>query len=73
MHALFLCLQDCVSAVCRWLSAYGWSDGIKCITLPSDLRRRVGNGKCLYSKGPTRVPKVNSCLVVLVLKHRKLY
>ncbi len=34
-----------MSAVCRWLSAYGWSDGIKCITLPSDLRRKVGNGK----------------------------
>lgn len=35
--------QDCVSAVCRWLSAYGWSEGTKCITSPTDFRVRVGN------------------------------
>ncbi len=42
---LYCCPQDCVSAVCRWMSAYGWPDGTRCISTPSDFRLKVGNGE----------------------------
>ena len=37
-------LQDCVSAMCRWLSVYGWSEGVKSVALPNDWRQKVGHG-----------------------------
>ena len=36
--------QDCVFAVCRWLSAYGWAEGVRSLGSPLELRKRVGNG-----------------------------
>jgi len=36
-------LQDCISGVCRWLSAYGWAEGVKCVLTPVDLRKKVGH------------------------------
>ena len=34
-----------MSALCRWLSAYGWSNGMKSLLSPLDLRIRVGEGE----------------------------
>lgn len=33
-----------MSGICRWLSAYGWSNGVKSISSPLDFRIRVGEG-----------------------------
>ncbi len=38
-------LQDCVSAVCRWLSMFGWSEGVRCVSVPTEVRKRVGHGE----------------------------
>ena len=41
----FTRLQECVNAVCRWVSGYGWGEGVKHITSPTDLRERVGHSQ----------------------------
>lgn len=44
-------LQDSISAVCRWLSVYGWSNGVRSLLTPTDFRVRVGEGMCIFIYG----------------------
>ena len=37
-----------MGAVCRWVSGYGWAQGVRHITSPTDLRERVGHGEIAY-------------------------
>ena len=34
-----------MNAVCRWVSCYGWGQGVRQITSPTDLRERVGHSE----------------------------
>ena len=37
-------LQQCNIALCRYVSLFGWSNGIKLIRQPQDLMECVGQG-----------------------------
>ena len=43
-YNIVVLLQDIILAIVRWISVNGWSNGMKNITSPTDLRVKVGQG-----------------------------
>ena len=58
-----------MSGICRWLSAYGWSNGVKSISSPLDFRVRVGEGT--YVHGAVTVggddANIKACLLIVII------